>query len=197
VSKTGSGQAGHPFPGDAARLRSPGRVSLLEVDRVVRLSLEGVAIGSVLDVGTGTGLFAEAFAKASAASPLRVAGVDLREDFLALARGHAPGVEFWKAPAEGLPFADGSFDLVFLGHVLHESRDPARALAEARRVARRRVVLLEWPFRREGMGPPLEHRLAPERIAELTRAAGFRALDRIDLRHMVLYRLSAGSSSGL
>jgi SAM-dependent methyltransferase len=189
MSAGGSKPGGHPFPGDAARLRSPERVSLLEVDRVVRLSLEGAEIGSVVDVGTGTGLFAEAFAKVPVERPPRVTGVDLRADFLSLARGHAPGVDFREASAEELPFADRSFDLVFLGHVLHEARDPARALAEARRVARRRVVLLEWPYRREEMGPPLEHRLAPERIEELAAMAGMRLLERIELRHMVLYRL--------
>lgn len=189
MSETAS-RGGHPYPGEAARLRSPERVSLLEVDRVVRLSLAGAEIGSVLDVGTGTGLFAEAFAGVPAGSPRRVTGVDVREDFLALAREQASGIEFRKASAEELPFADSSFDLVFLGHVLHEARDPALALAEARRVARRRVVLLEWPFRADQMGPPLEHRLAPERIEELSRAAGFRSLDRIDLRRTVLYRLS-------
>jgi ubiquinone/menaquinone biosynthesis C-methylase UbiE len=161
----------------------------MEVERVVRLSLEGAEIGSVLDVGTGTGLFAEAFAKAPTGSLKRVAGVDVRADFLAQARDYAFGVDFREASAEDLPFADGSFDLVFLGHILHEARDPARALAEARRVAKHRVVLLEWPYRREEMGPPLEHRLAPERITELATSAGFSRLERIDLRHMALYRL--------
>jgi methylase of polypeptide subunit release factors len=48
------------FRGDPARLRSPERLEQLEVERVVELSLEGITAGSVLDVGTGTGVFAEA-----------------------------------------------------------------------------------------------------------------------------------------
>ena len=35
-----------------------------------------------------------------------------------------------------------------LGHVLHETDDPVAALVEARRAARLRVVVLEWPYRR-------------------------------------------------
>ena len=42
--------------------------------------------------------------------------------------------------AESLPFRDKSFDTVVLGDVLEHLDDPLRAVAEARRVARRRVV---------------------------------------------------------
>jgi 2-polyprenyl-3-methyl-5-hydroxy-6-metoxy-1,4-benzoquinol methylase len=51
------------FHKKAELLRSSERIALLEADRVVRSYLEGLPVQSVLDVGTGTGLFAEAFAK--------------------------------------------------------------------------------------------------------------------------------------
>lgn len=44
------------------------------------------------------------------------------------------------APSEQISFPDCSFDLVFLGHVLHEADDPLTALQEARRVTRQRVA---------------------------------------------------------
>ncbi len=176
------------FRGEAGRLRSPERLALLEVDRVVRCSLDGVPVKTVLDVGTGTGLFAEAFAKAG----LAVTGVDANTDYLEIARRQTPGAEFKQGAAEDLPFEDKRFDLVFLGHVLHETDDPIRALAEARRVALMRVSVLEWPYREEEHGPPLDHRLRSAEVKRLAREAGYARVKRIELVHMHLYRLEPG-----
>ena len=173
------------FQGEAEKLRSDERIALLEIDRVVESCLDGLHIRSVLDVGTGTGLFAEAFAGLGVA----VTGIDSNQDLLELARHYVPRAVLREATAENLPFSDGSFDLVFMGHVLHEVDDPRKALAEARRVAGMRVSILEWPYRTEAQGPPLEHRLTPETIEELARTVGYRQIDRSNLTHMVLYHL--------
>ncbi len=174
------------FHGAAERLRAPERVELLETEAVAQLCAEGVDVVSVLDVGTGTGIFAEAFAGRS----LRVAGIDPDPGLLAAARAQVPSCEFREGVAEELPFDDASFDLVFLGHVLHETDDPAKALAEARRVSRKRVCILEWPYRSESAGPPLAHRMQASRIIELARLAGFQAVEKISLKHMDFYRLT-------
>jgi SAM-dependent methyltransferase len=42
-----------------------------------------------------------------------------------------------------LPFPDDSFDVVLLVFVLHHAKDPREVLAEARRVSRRQVVVIE------------------------------------------------------
>ena len=173
------------FHGDPARLRSPERMALLEVDRVVAVSLADATIETVLDVGTGTAVFAEAFAH----SGLQVAGIDLNPEMVASARRQVATGRFEVAAAERLPFPDRSFDLVFLGHVLHESEDPAQALREAGRVARRRIVVLEWPYLEEEQGPPLEHRLQPETVEAHLRSAGLERFERVALRHMALYRI--------
>ena len=174
------------YAGGAERLRAPQRVALLETARVVSLSVEGMSVESVLDVGTGTGIFAEAFADGSR----RVEGVDAETGLLEVARRLVTGASFREGTAEKLPFAARSFDMVFLGHVLHEIDDPVLALTEARRVAGKRVVVLEWPYRAEEMGPPLAHRLAPSQVLELAAAAGFSKTERIELNHMDLYRLA-------
>jgi 2-polyprenyl-3-methyl-5-hydroxy-6-metoxy-1,4-benzoquinol methylase len=61
------------FGEEAARLRDPKRMALLQVARVVDVSLEKLGIHSLLDIGTGTALFAEVFAQKG----LSVAGVDI------------------------------------------------------------------------------------------------------------------------
>ncbi len=101
-----------------------------------------------------------------------------------------PAGDFREAPAEKLPFPDQSFDLVYLGHVLHEVDDPLKTLQEAHRVARQRVVVLEWPYRAEEMGPPLEHRLQPATVLQWAAAAGFQPVESIPLTHMALFRFS-------
>jgi ubiquinone/menaquinone biosynthesis C-methylase UbiE len=109
---------------------------------------------------------------------------------LEIARQTVPTAQFKQEPVEQIPFTDRSFDLAFLGHVLHEADDPLAALKEAHRVARNRVAILEWPYRQEEKGPPLEHRLKPEVVIDLARQTGFQHVVTIRLEHMDFYRLT-------
>ncbi len=172
------------FKGEIDRLRSAHRMELLEVPRVVALCREDRAIRGMLDVGTGSGIFAEAFA----AEDITVRGVDLRQDMLDAAREFVPGGHFVLGRMGALPFEEESIDLVFLGHVLHEADDMEQALAEAARVARQRVVILEWVYREEDYGPPLDHRVSEETVANSAKPVGFARSDTFMLTHMILYR---------
>jgi ubiquinone/menaquinone biosynthesis C-methylase UbiE len=167
-------------------LRNPERIARLEVERVVRLCLEEAQIKDVLDVGTGTGLFAEAFAQRG----LAVTGVDVNPEMLPQAQAHVPTGDFRKASAEALPFVDGSFDLVFMGLVLHESDEQLQVLSEARRVAGIRVGILEWAFREEDFGAPLKDRLSSDTLMDLAMEAGFSSCEGIPLAKLVFYRLT-------
>ncbi len=173
------------FEGNIERLRAPERVERLEVERVVDLCLENSQAGSVLDVGTGTGLFAEAFAQRG----LTVSGVDVNPEMLAAARRFVPKGDFREGTAEALPYTDSFSDIVFLGLVLHESDEPLKVLKEALRVVRKRVCILEWPYRDQTFGPPLAHRLNPEDLAGLFQKAGFQKWKMTDLSDTVLYML--------
>lgn len=135
-----------------------GRFPPLEI---AKRALEGLAAKSVLDIGTGTGVFAEAFAGLG----LFAVGVDPRADRLEVARARVRGARFLEARAESLPFPDGSFDLAFFGLSLHHL-EVEKALKEAARVARR-VAVLEWPYREEEVGPPLVRRISPEALNAL------------------------------
>jgi len=102
----------------------------------------------VLDLGCGTGTLAIALARAPGGA--RVAGIDGDPEILSLARGKAGSerVEFVEGMADGLPFADASFDRVVASLLLHHLEPPVKraALAEARRVLRPggRLHVADW-----------------------------------------------------
>lgn len=172
------------FHGKIDQLRAESRVKLLEVERVVELTLEKLFVTKMLDVGCGSGLFSESFAFRK----INVTGIDTNPDMIKAASDYVPSAKFQEAVAEKLPFEDKSFDLVFLGHVLHECEDQLEALREARRVAALRVAVLEWPYKEEEMGPPIDHRLKAEKVKSLSSKAGLKKFEKISLNHMVLYR---------
>jgi SAM-dependent methyltransferase len=89
-----------------------------------------------LDVGCGTGALSGMIV--AMASPAQVDGVDRSEGFVAYARQQVadPRVRFEVADAQALPSADTSYDAVVSGLVLNFVAEPARAVAEMRRVAR-------------------------------------------------------------
>jgi len=93
------------------------------------------------------------------------------------------------APAEKLPFADGSFDVSFFGVVFHEVSDYAQTLHEAFRVTRHATFILEWQYKQESVGPPLEHRLKEAFVKDLGLSAGYRSFTAELLGTLVLYRL--------
>ncbi len=98
---------------------------------VVRLLAPFSGEENALDVGCGTGALAYALA------PLvgEVVGIDASEEYVAVAREHAPaGCTFMVADAVALPFAYGAFELVGCLRVLHHTRRPELVVAELARV---------------------------------------------------------------
>jgi ubiquinone/menaquinone biosynthesis C-methylase UbiE len=107
------------------------------------------AHGDVLEVGIGSGLNLAFYG----AEVTHVTGIDPSPQLLAKARtriGHTP-VELVEASAEQLQFDARSFDSAVVTYSLCSIPDPARALAEVRRVLRPGGELVF-----------VEHGLAPE-----------------------------------
>ena len=164
---------------------------------------------SVLDACCGTG----DLALADLAAGGRVVGVDFSERMLERARRKADAVEWVRADAQALPFADGSFDAATVGFGVRNLDDLEHGLRELRRVLRPggRLAILEITQPRGVLAPfyrvwfdrlvPLLGKALPggsaytylpasvrrfpaaEELAELLRSCGFTA---------VSYRLLAG-----
>ncbi len=100
-----------------------------------------------LDVGCGTGALSAAILAQCA--PASLAGVDPSEGFLAEARTRLPAqVALHRAPADRLPLADATVDVVVSSLVLNFVPDAVAALREMARVtaAGGRVAACVWDY---------------------------------------------------
>jgi SAM-dependent methyltransferase len=86
---------------------------------------------AILDVGCGLGMYVRAFRRYSQ----DVHGVDIDEEKVAQAGKELPNIRL--APAEELPYPDGSFDVVLLHEVIEHVTDDRQTIVEAVRVLRR------------------------------------------------------------
>jgi len=141
----------------------------------------------VLDAGTGIGGTARLVAAERGA---RVTAVDLTPEYCEVAKwlndavGLGDMIEVRTADVTELPFDAASFDVVLSQHVQMNIADKRRLYAEARRVLVPGGRLALWDVT-AGSGGPLRlpvpwatspeqsHLVAPERLAELLREAGF------------------------
>ena len=140
------------------------------------------ASGRTLDVGCGTGRGLALYSR-----DVRPIGLDPAWDSLVRARGRAPRVPLVQGSSEALPFRDGAFDTVVSSLVFCTVPEPARGLAEVKRVLRPagRLRMLEhvrsrrrWKARFQDRMQPLWTRVSggchPNRDTErAVEAAGF------------------------
>jgi SAM-dependent methyltransferase len=115
----------------------PGGWGLLVYEHVLDRAGIGEA-SSVLDCGCGAGRFLQLAASRGA----KVAGIDAARTMVDIAAGRAPEADLRVGDLEDLPWSDGSFDVVTGFSSFQFAEDKARALHEARRVARRHVVVV-------------------------------------------------------
>jgi len=133
--------------GDTLRpggLRLTGRaVEICDFASGARLLDVGCGLGATTAFLTGTGY--------------RVTGVEPSPPLLKEARRRCPGADLLPGSAEALPFADATFDGVFMECVLSLVGERAAALSEAARVLRpggRLVVSDVYARDRVGLAPP-------------------------------------------
>ena len=167
----------------------------------------GIRAGQrVLDVGCGPGSLTTELVTRLGAT--QVSAVDPSKPFVDAARDRHPGVDVQEASAEGLPFADGTFDAALAQLVVHFMRDPVTGVREMARVTHSggAVVACVWDFGggRGPLGPfwqaarEIEPGLDDEseragthdgQLVELFRAAG---LDEVRQADLAVHRSYAG-----
>ena len=102
-------------------------------------------LGSVLDVGCGTGAL---LSRLQATHPVsQLTGVDASAEMLEIARNRLhPKITLHKSWAEKLPFDDCTFDTVASCNMFHFIRRPQEALKEMFRVVRPggMVLITDW-----------------------------------------------------
>ncbi len=106
------------------------------VEQALQQTLGG-DLGSLLDVGTGTGRIAELLAPAAS----HVTALDKSPEMLRIARTRlqnlrADQINLVQGDFSALPLADGAFDTLTFHQVLHYAQSPERVLGEAARVMR-------------------------------------------------------------
>ena len=116
------------------------------------------ARGRTLDVGCGTGRGLPLYGRG-----VLVIGLDPAWDSLGRARRRAPGVPLVQGSAEALPFRDGIFDTVVASLVFCSVPEPARGLAEVKRVLRPdgRLRMLEHVRSRRAWKAAFQDRVQP------------------------------------
>lgn len=110
---------------------------------LLRQELGPVAVGELLDIGTGTGRLIEILGPLAS----HAVGIDLSAPALRLARAlvHGRGFahcEFHRGDMYALPFETGAFDTVTIGRVLAGAERPVDVLTEAARTLRKSGRLL-------------------------------------------------------
>lgn len=112
--------------------------------RTLAARLPLTAASRVLEVGAGSGFYSAEVARAIPKGRLELLDLQpemLRKAKLKLEAGGFPNVGYTAADAGSLPFADESFDLLFLVAVLGEIADRGAFLVEAHRVLKPGGVL--------------------------------------------------------
>ena len=125
-------------------------------------ALAGLKSGAaILDVATGTGKQAFAFARKG----YNVTGIDLSEGMLAIAKknNRYPNAKFEIADATKLPFADARFDASSISFALHDMPPTIgeKVLKEMTRVTRPdgAIIIVDYALPRNRIGRFLSYRL--------------------------------------
>lgn len=144
----------------------------------MRQALGAAAGRSLVDVGSGEGTLAAAWADAG----WRVTAAEPEATMRVEAHRPHPALDLVDATLPSLPFADGAFDAVVANFVLNHVDDPRASAAELRRVSAGAVMATTWTqspswfwlevCTRAGLAPAMGERLPADKDFERT-AAGF------------------------
>ena len=166
-------------PARAAILDDPARFTYVPPDALLAL-LDIPAAGTLVDFGTGTGLYALEIARRR--QDVRVIALDEQPQMLAHVRdaiAHSGLGNVEAVSSDALVTLDGSADRILALNVLHELGDSA--LGEVRALLTRggKAVFVDWNAAVERpVGPPRDHVYDAAEAAARLAGAGFAVVSR-------------------
>jgi len=163
-------------PTKLERLNDRGRFETMKPDVIVD-ALDVSAGATIVDIGAGTGLFAEEFARRLGATVYAVDTVTEMIEWMRANRGTVEGgllVPLLSSETE-IPLEDGVADAVTMLNLHHELAQPAATYAEAFRLLKPggRIVVVDWAPVETPKGPPLHVRATGAELVGYLAAAGF------------------------
>lgn len=136
----------------------------------------------VADIGSGSGFFTRAAARAVGASGV-VWAVDVQGDLLPRLKTLASGeglenVEVVQGDAGhvgGTHLPDGAFDLAIAANILFTVEDKTECAAEIRRILKKggQAVVIDWTSSHGGLGPHPDHVVTRDAALHAFETAGF------------------------
>ena len=146
------------------------------------ISLKSIGLGSgmtFMDVGCGYGFFTIP-AASIVGEKGKVYAVDVEASSIDRLKREAAekglkNIHAEVGAAEETVFCNECADIVFCSTVLHDFRDPAKVLRNAKRMLKPSgtLVNLDWKKKPTEFGPPLQIRVSEEQAANLIKQAGF------------------------
>ena len=146
----------------------------------------------VLDAGIGTGAFAAAFASRSPRH-FDLTGLDVSSEMLLQAEKHlaSGGIDanLLQGDINNLPFADDTFDVILVAHVIEHMASPETTLAELWRAVKPGGVLIACMTQRSSAGAYIQLKWRTHRVGESTATHWFH---RSGFRKVRVIRLKEG-----
>ncbi|MEM2081231.1 MAG: class I SAM-dependent methyltransferase [Candidatus Bathyarchaeia archaeon] len=148
-----------------------------------KLNLEsiGLAAGMVfMDIGCGDGFFTLQAARIVGETG-KVYAVDVNASAVERLKRKAAAEDLKNiyavvGAAEDTVFCEECADIVFYSTVLHDFKDPAKVLRNAKQMLKKggKLVNVDWKKKPTVFGPPVHIRFSEEQAASLIEAAGFK-----------------------
>lgn len=155
-------------PNNWERLVSADRERMLPVESFIELS-KPQASEIWADIGCGPGYFTLPIAE----RVKKIYAIDISDEMLQVCRNRAlekkiTNIEYVKIKNERLPFSKQFFDKILLVNVYHELEDSKKIINELKRTIKSdgRIYLIDWKYEEMEFGPPLEHRIPPDKVVD-------------------------------
>lgn len=164
-----------------ARLDDPGRLDDLRPEAMWD-ALGSPTPESIADIGAGTGMFSEQFARLAPETTIFAIDTDQRMlDWISDKRAalvDAGRIVPVLSEESVLPLPDGSVDLATLINMHHELEDVRAMYAEVTRILRPggQALVVDWADRDTPHGPPMAARSSASEIGKVLADAGLEAV---------------------